>query len=543
MKCINCEKDFTNYPEDLEFYNKMDVPEPEECPDCRQQRRVARRNFAHLYPTKCELTGQPLISRFNPKYGFHVINYKDWFSDKWNPIDYGRDYDSDKSFFDQFAELYKEILHPNVYINHSTNSDFGNLVVTSKGCFMVFGCIDNENCMYGHIVWDSRDVVEGLYLRKCELCYEVIDCNESYGLFWCGDCSGCNNCYYCNYCKGCQDCVGCYGLINQRRHILNQPCNDEKEYQEKKKAFLALSEGERKEKIDKLKEQSPVRESAMVNAVNCTGDYIYNSKNCKDCYDVKTSEDSRYCYTIEFAKDAYDYCYMGLPLELAYNGLASTGRVMVCSNLCLNNCNNIFYCMECNATKDCFGCVGLHSKEQFCILNKQYSEEEYNETKDQIIADMKKSGEWGKFFPIKDSPFSYNETMAQEYYPLTKEQALVKGYKWLDPDPKEYQPQACEVPKDIKEVKDDILKEVLACKTCQRNYKIAKQELDFYRTHELELPTDCFYCRHARRMAQRNPRQLFERKCDHCSKNIRTTYSPDRNEKVYCEECYQKEIY
>jgi CxxC-x17-CxxC domain-containing protein len=44
-------------------------------------------------------------------------------------------------------------------------------------------------------------------------------------------------------------------------------------------------------------------------------------------------------------------------------------------------------------------------------------------------------------------------------------------------------------------------------------------------------------------MAQRNPRKLYERKCHKCDKEIKTTYSPDRKELVYCEECYNKEIY
>jgi CxxC-x17-CxxC domain-containing protein len=44
-------------------------------------------------------------------------------------------------------------------------------------------------------------------------------------------------------------------------------------------------------------------------------------------------------------------------------------------------------------------------------------------------------------------------------------------------------------------------------------------------------------------MKLRNPRKLFDRKCDKCGKDIKTTYAPDRPEIVYCEECYEKEIY
>ena len=38
---------------------------------------------------------------------------------------------------------------------------------------------------------------------------------------------------------------------------------------------------------------------------------------------------------------------------------------------------------------------------------------------------------YGEFFPAELSPFFYNETTAQEYFPLTKEAPLVKS-KFLD---------------------------------------------------------------------------------------------------------------
>ena len=35
---------------------------------------------------------------------------------------------------------------------------------------------------------------------------------------------------------------------------------------------------------------------------------------------------------------------------------------------------------------------------------------------------MKKTGEWGEFFPSSISPFGYNETVAMEYYPIKNPQ-------------------------------------------------------------------------------------------------------------------------
>jgi CxxC-x17-CxxC domain-containing protein len=44
-------------------------------------------------------------------------------------------------------------------------------------------------------------------------------------------------------------------------------------------------------------------------------------------------------------------------------------------------------------------------------------------------------------------------------------------------------------------------------------------------------------------MKLRNPRKLFKRTCDKCGKGIQKTYAPERPEIVYCQECYEKEIY
>ncbi len=44
---------------------------------------------------------------------------------------------------------------------------------------------------------------------------------------------------------------------------------------------------------------------------------------------------------------------------------------------------------------------------------------------------------YGEFYPPELSPWSYNETLAQEYFPLTKEEAISLGYRWKDVETKE----------------------------------------------------------------------------------------------------------
>jgi len=194
----------------------------------------------------------------------------------------------------------------------------------------------------------------------------------------------------------------------------------------------------------------------------------------------------------------------------------------------------------------CFACVGLRNK-QYCILNKQYTEEEYNILVPKIIEHMRKTGEWGEFFSPSLSPFGYNETVAMEYFPLSKEEVLKLGFNWSDyepPFPKvEKIIPASKLPENIADIPDDILNWAIECEVTKKPFRIIKQELEFYRKHSLPIPRRHPDQRHLDRLALRNPRKLYERKCDQCHKDMITTYAPDRPETVYCEECYQREVY
>jgi hypothetical protein len=189
----------------------------------------------------------------------------------------------------------------------------------------------------------------------------------------------------------------------------------------------------------------------------------------------------------------------------------------------------------------------------YCILNKQYTKGEYERLVPKIIEKMKKTPlrlpdgsfagqEWGEFFPPSMSPFGYNETIAGDYFPLTKYEATNRQFRWSDyqlPPPQVAKiVKAADLPDSIDDIPDDIVNWAVEC-----SFKILKQEVDFYR--QMHLPVPKFHPdeRHRRRMAVRNPRHLWNRTCAKCSKAIETSYAPDRPETVYCEECYLSTVY
>lgn len=257
------------------------------------------------------------------------------------------------------------------------------------------------------------------------------------------------------------------------------------------------------------------------------------------------SEDCKYCFTAGKFKDCYDCIHNGGGLEIGYETFAAIGY-----NLLFTRdgapCSNLICCSECNSVSDCFGCVGLHNKEQYYIFNKKYSKDQYEILVGKIIEHMEKTGEWGEYFPISMSPFGYNETTAHDFYPVTKDYALSQKWQWHEDTeikPTKTSSQIKEIPANIKDVPDSITNEILICNVSKKPYKIIPQELKFYREHNLPIPLKCPDQRHKERVALRSPRKLWNRECAKCKKPISTTYAPERPETVYCEQCFLKEVY
>jgi len=106
-----------------------------------------------------------------------------------------------------------------------------------------------------------------------------------------------------------------------------------------------------------------------------------------------------------------------------------------------------------------------------------------------------------------------------------------------------YKGPKIEMPDKIEDTSEDICKKILICEVTAKPYKIIPQEFEFYKKMNLPLARRCPDQRHRDRVALRNPRKLWDRKCSKCSKDIKTTYSPDRPEIVYCEKCYLEQVY
>jgi hypothetical protein len=547
--CKNCQIQFQILDEDKSFYQKIGTSEPTWCPPCREMRRMAWCNERFLYNDKCGLCGKAIIGQLHPDNPRTQYCVDCWWGDKWDALSYGRDIDWDRSFMEQIHELELAVPHCCVSTDvGNINSEYTHHAGQEKNCYMLFHATFAEDCYYGYGVKKAKDCIDVHYCHESELCYECVDVKGCHSLAWAQDCFDCASSYFLRDCIGCMDCFCCTGLRNKKYCFMNEQLT--KEEYDRRLNEIDLGDYEVFKKYWKdfkdLQMKHPFRFLTENMNENSLGDHLYKAKNCKFCFDCSDIEDCKYCTQMQLGvKDCYDVYQYGVTTQLAYE-CAMTGTNSYNNHfcyLCLWQVSDLTYCIESYSSKECFGCFGL-KKNQYCILNKQYSEEEYFSLKERLIEKMKKDFEFGEFLPIKYSQSAYNETMAQIWYSKTKEEVVAKGWQWQDDLPGTYGKETLKnITANIKDVPDSIIDEILVCESCGKNYKIIPQELKFYRRFGLPLPRRCFDCRRLARMALRNPRKFWKRNCDKCGVEIFSTYSPELEEIVYCRDCYRGVVY
>ncbi|OGZ00941.1 MAG: hypothetical protein A2946_01375 [Candidatus Liptonbacteria bacterium RIFCSPLOWO2_01_FULL_53_13] len=547
------------------------------------------RNTWHLYKKQDAKTGQEIFSVFPSDSPVKIYERDYWASDAWDPLEYGRDIDWSRPFLSQVAELLQEVPLPAHSAQSVVNSEYCTNASYIKNCYFSRALAHTEDCAY--VIWDesSKQCMDSHMTDHCELGYGNVNCTRCYKAFFSVNCEDCRDVTFSKDCVGCSDCLGCVGLRSKSYCIFNIPYTKE-EYVTKlgtldlgsKKAFE-----ECRERAVELWSKFPVKFMQGLQNTRVSGDYIYNSKNAKYCWRVKGVEDSKYCLNMLSGpvKDCYDYANWGGGSELIYEGLVcgdQTSNIKFSWN-CFGGAKNIEYSIFCHGAADVFGCVSIRRK-QYCILNKQYSKEEYEKLVPKIIEHMKtmpyrdrKGREYcyGEFFPSELSPFPFNISEAYELSPKTKEEAIAEGLEWREEAKREYvaTKQPDKLPDRIKDASEEILQEVIACdhkRICQEEctgaFRIIERELEFLKRFNIPLPNLCPNCRHYSRLALRNIPKFFKRAChcageksengvymntgahpshakgEHCSNEFETSYAPERPEIVYCEQCYQSEV-
>lgn len=553
--CQQCGRVFDIFQEDIEFYKKLRVPPPTLCPDCRMQRRLGWRiNFLPIFYKKtCSAPNhnEKIITFYSEENPIKVYDDKYYFSDNWDALEFGRDSDFSKPFFEQFHQLVLKVPHNS--LSHdptSVNCDYVVAGISSKNCYYVAVPYYSENVYYASLPGYSKDCIDVNQADFSELCYESVYLDRCYNCHFCYECSNCLDSYFLYNCKNCSNCFGCTNLRNKQYYFFNKLLTSE-EYQKKIKEINLGKRSVQREyqaKFEELLFQAIRKNLNNVKTTNSLGNDLKGCRNCFYAFRVlNESENLRYGAYVDNSNNLMDFFGHTLASFVYESTGCSFGNNIKFSILARHSLE-LEYCIECSQCEYCFGCFGLKNK-KYCIFNKQYTESEYWQLLDKIKLQMLKKGEYGEFFPLKYSPFPYQDSNAQIEFPLEKKEIIKRNWYWQEEPESEIDltkfmvKKANEVPDDIKDVTDDILNVVVLCEKTGKLFRITKFELEFYRKRNIPIPTVHPFERiKARFINFQHPFKLWQYPCSKCGQMMYSGWDPEKKFKVYCESCYLQEV-
>lgn len=543
--CNHCGVKFEVTEKEKSLYEITKTVPKDLCFICQFKLHCAFWIFGKFRKTTSTLSGKSIITVIPESARCPIYEKDEWWGDSWDALSYGVDYDESRPFFEQMKELQAKIPRPHQFGNLNTSCDWCDDVWESKNCYLSRAMVRDEEISYGYRVLDSKNSVDVTYCFNMDRSYDCLFCFNSYNLNYSRNSRNCVDSYFLFDCRNCTDCFMCYNVQNKTNCILNQQYSKE-EYKEKIKEYdlssHAVVEKLKKELLDLIEDEAVHKATFNISSDTSVGNYITNCDKCINCFLIEDGQN----------------------VVNSVRGFKQTDSINMAGNWGAEKCGNLSCCTEmydtrysiwcdkvryseyldfCHESENCFGCVGLRNK-KFCILNKQYSEEEYYKLRDKIIGDMKVRGEYGQFPPYDLALGPYNLTIAMMYFDIKKEDILKLGGYWEDilentVDGMETK----DLPDNIADVDDEICTQALVCPVTGWRYNIAEHELVFYRQKNIPLPRVHFDVRTKERIKYLTVIEPVKRNCCFCKKEITTYYRPEWNyQKIACDECYLKEV-
>ncbi len=548
-------------------WEKFLIPSPDCCYRVRMLRRLSFRNEKKFYQVTCANTGKKEISIVHDTVR-NVMSPKDWNEeDFWK---YAIPYSGD--FFQDIKTLFEKVPYMPRFVVNSENSEYCNQARDEKNCYLCVGGENSENCMYDTHDMQSKYAFDCYGVIKTEIAYQSIHIYYSMKSFFSIYLISCYNVWFGYDCKNCKNVLFGTGLVwgeyvfknkiypkEEREHIF-------KTYSQKMKTISWLQEV--LQEYDDFVNQHPHEAIHNINSEHSFGAQINDSKNMILWFAIIATDDSFYCATQGFSKNVMD-AESSSNSELIFN---CVGSLRLFGSMCIawnfSELRHSAYDFYTRGGNNLLGCFGVNNK-SYCILNKEYSKDEREQLATTIIHELQSKGKRGEFFDTELSPFPYNDTLANKFFPVRPEQlTILQPEKFISdaildlwgeeklkikrrtreselniPENAELV-QAKDLPDNIDDVDVSILDKVIICEKTWRPFKIMKLELEFYKQYGLPLPTTHYEYRDEQRYDTSIPKRLLEFcLCDKCGKETLSELRKGHTYKVYCEGCYAKEIY
>ena len=218
-QCQNCKNDFKVEPDDFSFYEKIKVPPPTFCVECRMKRRMIWRNVRSLHRRDCGMCNKSIISMYKND-GVPVCCTECWFGGNYDLFQYGKDYDFSRSFFPQLKELFNIVPRYFAYKSGTlVNSDYTNFTVDNKNAYLSFSIVGCEDISYSEVIDKSKNCIDCYGALKLDGCYQIIDCEGNYNTHYTVKSQSCIDSYFLYDCVNCQNCCLSSNLRNKQYYF------------------------------------------------------------------------------------------------------------------------------------------------------------------------------------------------------------------------------------------------------------------------------------------------------------------------------------
>ena len=535
---------FSVSADDIAMYRLLCVPPPTTSPWYRTLVRAAFFPY-RLRSSFCAKTQQSFVGTYRSDSPFTVYRPEVWWSDAWDPKEYGRTAQPDAPFLPQWYALFRAVPRPGSSRDpESVNSEYTVGGMQFKDCYYVIGGIKAEDVAYTIAAEWSRSCLDGVWYEHAERCYDSVrlcDCYQTVGSI---NVTHGRDVAFCYDGSSIEHCFGGFNL-RHRTHVFLDEQLDAATYTQRR-AALRLGHRPTYERFQEWFREG-YRDRAMHAMVRrekcerCVGSSI---ESCSDAYFAFCASECTNVRYVEGSSQVRDSAEISgsAAVERSYElaGAAHTNRA-ICVSV-IRSGRDIEYCVDCHHCEHCFGCVGLRGA-KFCILNQQYTEDEYWDTVDRLKTAMLARGEYGEFFPAAYAPVPFEDSRASYGYAFTRaERTHLQFWTVGDEAPSDGGPSI--PPDDIRSASPEILAQSFRCTESGRSFRITPQELSFLQREDLPLPT-----RHPEvRMEQRyrllpTTMRLYERACTQCGTKDLSDIPPDDPRKhVLCLTCYRKAI-
>lgn len=296
-------------------------------------------------------------------------------------------------FIDELQKLIYSLPKPPTITPHCENSEYGNNISYCKNVYFGF---DSDYCNNSLYIADSArcdDVIDCDYAVDSQLCYECVDPFKAFNCDYLNYCAHIRDSSYCEWCWQSHDLFGCVNLIGKSFCVFNRQLTP-KQYKEATTNYKKWPAEKILKVVADLKKRYPVTQTIEAYNENTTyGNYIHYNKNCYMCFDAAKDENCSYLYDSFYSKMCLDMTYT-LSSQLSYEAISSFTLFNCDYAMYSKNCQDSSYIFNCLNVKNCLGCVSLAHK-QYCILNKQFSKEEYEQLSRNILSVLRKeNSEW-----------------------------------------------------------------------------------------------------------------------------------------------------